>query len=188
MRAPSPLRAAAGFTFVELVVGMAVLATAVLILSSVVGSLAQQRTVNRETALAVAAARNVLETLRSEDFGLVFARYNADPADDPGGAGSAPGARFAVPGLAPTTDAADGLTGEVQFPSVAGPGGVELREDVELRVLGMPRDLSGDHVIDAADHGEGYFILPVQVRVRWQSPNGPRAYAMATQLSPYRKP
>lgn len=177
-----------GFTFVELLVGMTVLAVALLILSSVVSSMAQQRAVNRETSLAVAAARNTLETLRSQDFGLLFALYNADPSDDPGGAGSAPGQRFAIAGLQPMPEAADGLQGEIVFPTVDDPlDGQQLREDVVLRALGMPRDLSGDNVIDALDHGHGYFILPVQIRVRWQSPYGPRTYALATQLCRYVK-
>lgn len=185
---PAPRgRACQGFTFVELLVGMTVLMVAVLILSSVVSSMAQQRAVNRETALAVAAARNTLETLRAQDFGLVFALYNDDPDDDPAGAGSAPGQRFAVAGLQPVPEAADGLQGEIVFPTVDDPGGQQLREDVELRVLGMPRDLSGDNVIDDQDHGHGYFILPLQIRVSWKSPYGPRTYALATQLCHYIK-
>lgn len=178
-----------GFTFVELMIGMTVLMVSLLILSSVVSSMSKQRAVNRETALAVAAARNLLETLRSEDFAQVFALYNSDPADDPGGAGTAPGNRFNVAGLDDAADSADGLDLEVVFPTVVDPvDGLELREDVDMRVLGMPRDLSGDNVVDDEDHGAEYFILPVQVRVRWTSPNGPRQYEMATQLTRYNKP
>ncbi len=181
-------RARLGFTFVELAVAMTILLVSVLILSSVVTSLAQQRAVNRETALAVAAARNRLETLRSEDFAEVFALFNADPGDDPGGAGSAPGRNFAVAGLDLAPDDADGLQGEIVFPTVSDPlQGLMLREDVTMPVLGLPRDLSGDNVVDDQDHAAAYFILPVQIRVRWNGATGPRQYEMATQLCRYVK-
>ncbi len=183
-----PTRSRQGFTFVELMVGMTVLLVALLILSSVVSSMALQRAGNRETALAVAAVRDTLEDLLAEDFAQVFALYNSDPADDPGAAGSAPGQRFAVAGLDAAPDAPNGLQGEIVFPTALDPLlGLQLREDVELRVLGMPRDLSGDNVVDERDHATGYFILPVQVRVRWIGPNGPRQYEMATQLCRFNK-
>lgn len=186
-RAP-PSAGRQGFTFLELTVGMAILLVALLIFSSVVTAMAKQRTSNRETGLAVAAARNMLESLRSEDFAEVYARYNSDPADDPGGAGSAPGHRFAVPGLDASADALDGLQGEVVFPTFEDPvAGLQLREDVDLPELGMPRDLSGDNVVDEQDHSGGYFILPVLVRVRWRSPTGIRQYEMSTQLCTYVK-
>ena len=176
-----------GFTFVELMIGMAVLLVALLIFSSSVSGVAKQRTVNRETNLAVSAARNRLETLRSEDFAQVYALYNADPADDPGGAGTAPGNRFTVEGLDDAPDAG-GFDGEVLFPAVEDPvAGWQLREDVDLPELGLPRDLSGDSVVDDQDHADAYFILPVQIRVRWQSPNGIRQYEMTTQLCPFNR-
>lgn len=176
-----------GFTFVELTIGMAVLLVALLIFSSSVSGVAKQRTVNRETNLAVAAARNLLETLRSEDFGQVYALYNADPADDPLGAGTAPGSRFVVEGLDDTPDGG-GFDGEIVFPSLEDPvAGWQLREDLDLPVLGLPRDLSGDSVVDDQDHAGAYFILPVQIRVRWRSPIGTREYEMTTQLCRYTK-
>ena len=177
-----------GFTFVELAVVMTILLSALLIFSSTVTGVAKQRSVNRETGLAVTAARNLLETLRSEDFAFVFARYNSDPADDPDGPGTAPGSRFAVAGLDETPDSPDGLEGEVIFPTALDPAGqLQLREDVELRVLGMPRDLSGDGRIDDADHGDSYFILPVQVRLRWKGTTGVRQYELSSQLCPFVK-
>ena len=178
-------RGRGGFTFVELTIGMVVLLVALLIFSSSVSGVAKQRTVNRETNLAVAAARNQLETLRAQDFAQVYALYNADPSDDPGGAGTAPGNRFVVEGLDDLPDVG-GFDGEVIFPEVQDPVlGWQLREDVELPKLGMPRDLSGDSVADDQDHGGAYFILPVQIRVRWRSPIGTRQYEMTTQLCPF---
>jgi prepilin-type N-terminal cleavage/methylation domain-containing protein len=184
---PRPPLARQGFTFVELVIGMAVLLVALLIFSSAVSGVAKQRTVNRETNLAVAAARNMLETLRSEDFAVVYALYNADPADDPGGAGTAPGNRFVVAGLDDTADGG-GFDGEILFPSFEDVAlGWQLREDLVRPELGLPRDLSGDSVVDDQDHSGSYFILPVQVRLRWQSPIGVRQYQMTTQLCRYNK-
>jgi prepilin-type N-terminal cleavage/methylation domain-containing protein len=185
---PSPARDRAGFTFVELAVVMTILLSALLIFSSTVSGVAKQRSVNRETGLAVSAARNLLETLRSEDFGEVFALYNADPADDPGGPGSAPGHRFAVAGLDEAPDSLDGLEGEVVFPTAWSAGGaLELREDLEIRALGLPRDLSGDGKVDDQDHSAGYFILPVQVRLRWKGATGVRQFELASQLCRYVK-
>lgn len=178
----------AGFTFLELAVVMTILLSALLIFSSTLSGMAKQRSTNRETALAVAAARNLLETLRAEDFARVYAAYNADPADDPDGAGSAPGNRFAVAGLDEAPDSPDGLEGEVIFPTAFDPDkGLELREDVELQALGMPRDLSGDGRIDDQNHAASHFILPVQVRLRWKGSTGIRQYEVATQLCPYVK-
>lgn len=182
-------RTRAGFTFVELSVVLVILLVALLIFSSTVSGMAKQRTVNRESALAVSAARNMLESLRSQDFEQVFALYNTDPADDPGGAGSAPGARFAVEGLKEAADSPDELEAEVLFPVVDDPDtGLALREDVDDRGLGMPRDLSGDNRVDDQDHGDGYFVLPVRVRVRWNSPNGVRQYELCSQLCRFERP
>lgn len=181
-----PAHGRQGFTFLELVVGMSVLLVALLIFSSSVSGVAKQRTVNRETNLAVAAARNLLETLRSQEFAEVYALYNADPDDDPGGAGTAPGNRFVVDGLDDLPDAG-GFDGEIVFPSVDAGGVWQLREDMELPELGMPRDLSGDSIVDDQDHAGSYFILPVLIRVRWRSPIGTRQYEMTTQLCQYNK-
>jgi len=186
-RTPRP-RSRAGFTFLELAVVMTILLSALLIFSSTISGVAKQRSVNRETGLAVAAARNLLETLRSEDFTQVFALYNADPSDDPNGAGTAPGNRFAVAGLDEAPDSPDGLEGEVIFPTAVHPvNGLELREDVENRALSMPRDLSGDGVVDDQDHSGAYFILPVQVRLRWKGATGVRQFELSSQLCRYVK-
>jgi prepilin-type N-terminal cleavage/methylation domain-containing protein len=188
MHRPHALRARAGFTFLELAVVMTILLSALLIFSSTISGMAKQRSVNRETGLAVAAARNMLETLRSEDFSRVYATYNSDPSDDPDGPGTAPGSRFAVAGLDEAPDSPDGLEGEVIFPTAFDAmGKLQLREDIELRALGLPRDLSGDNKVDDQDHANGYFILPVQVRLRWKGATGVRQYELSSQLCPYVK-
>jgi len=187
-RSPSRPRARGGFTFVELSIVLVILLSALLVFSSTVSGMAKQRTSNRETHLAVEAARNRMETLRATAFDSVYALHNRNPKDDPGGEGTAPGARFDVPGLDSLPEAVDGFEGEVVFPEFDDPlAGPQLREDVTLATLGLPRDLSGDNKVDDQDHSGSYLLLPVEVRVRWRSPNGPREYTLRSQLCRYVK-
>jgi len=181
-------RPTGGFTFVELAIVLVILLSALFVFASTVSGMAKQRTSSRETHLAVEAARNRMETLRATAFDAVYALYNRNPADDPDGAGSAPGARFDVPGLDPRVEALDGLEGEVVFPEFEDPtDGWQLREDLTLAALGLPRDLSGDQRVDDEDHSGSYLLLPVQVRIRWKSPAGPREYTLSSQLCRYVK-
>jgi hypothetical protein len=62
-------------------------------------------------------------------------------------------------------------------------GGVEwLREDVVDAALGMPRDLSGDGVVDGLNHAGDYSILPVRVRVEWSGARGDETFELETIL------
>jgi len=138
-------------------------------------------TTSHEATLGREAARRMLEDLRSQAFAEVFVRFNDDPQDDPGGVGTAPGKNFAVDGLTAWSGDPDGLAGEILFPvNVATPG--VLREDVNLPRLGMPRDLTGEGVIDAADHSGDYLLLPVVVRVEWRSAAGRGRVELRTML------
>ena len=71
---------------------------------------------NNEKGVATQAAREVIEQLRSVEFREAFARFNANPADDPPGPGRAPGSRFEVAGLDPLPQDADRLVGAILFP------------------------------------------------------------------------
>lgn len=164
---------------VEVMVVFVVLTVAMAMFTSTMASTARQRMTKRESAIAAEAGRRMLEVMRAGIHAQTFARYNESPADDPGGAGTAPGKDFAVTGLAPADDDPDGFVGEIVFSS---PGPV-LREDVELLDLGMPRDLDADGEIDAEDHSGDYEVLPVMVRLRWQSGSGPRELEMFTLLA-----
>jgi len=131
-----------------------------------------------------------MEGLQAEDLSQVFARYNSYPGDDPGGVGTAPGSGFAVKGLTPRASDTDGMVGSVVFPgSVAAfvlPGALsthQLREDTIDPLLGMPRDLNNDGVIDALDHADDYRILPVRVRLDWRGPGGGSAFEVRTILA-----
>ena len=130
-----------------------------------------------QRALATQQARSVLEEIEEASFDQAFALYNASAADDPGP--NAPGAGFAVSGLTPLANDADGLAGSIVFPV----SGTQLRENLTLRTLGMPHDLNGDGAIDALNHAGDYRLLPVLVRVAWRGPNGPMQVELRTILS-----
>ena len=244
---------ATGATLVEMMVVMTIMIAAASIFSQMVIATAQLREVQRENAIAVEAARVLMEEMRNEDFRDIFYLYNQDPGDDPGGAGTGFGHRFAVNGLDPLPTSADGLHMEVILPALesavvsqlagtdwgsreavligggaigigglgggggggAGGGAIglvgggggggggalgggggavapepdppwELREDYQDALWGMPRDLTGDSIIDAEDHAENYILLPVRVRIEWQGRVGPRTYEVLTMLADFK--
>lgn len=173
----------AGFSLLEIAVATVLLMIAIGGLSGVLVASVRLNQTNRETALALSAARQAVETLQAEPFREVFARYNTDPGDDPAGAGTAPGPGFAVVGLTAQLDDLDGWVGEYEFPVAPGIGtSVELREDFVDANLGMPRDLNGDGVVDALNHAGDYRLLPVRVRLRWRGVNGEREFTVETFL------
>ena len=84
---------------------------------------------------------------------------------------SAPGGSFDVQGLRPLLDDPDGAVGAIVFPTMVEAGDLQLREDVALPELGMPRDLNGDGV-DALDHSDDYLVLPVSLEIEWLGSGG----------------
>ena len=164
---------------VELAVSITVLAFALCAAASTVITTGALNQKNHETEVARRAAENMLEVLRNTDFARVFPSYNSVPGDDPNGAGTAPGNRFAVTGLTPLPGAPGGVAGTILFAS-PGPG---LFENVNDATLGMPRDLNSDGLIDAANHIGDNRVLPVRIQIRWQSKNGPRTVELSTLLS-----
>lgn len=172
---------------------MLIMLVALSIFSGTVLSTTRQRAIARETALAAQAVRSVFESMRNEGFTEVLRLYDPDPTNDPGGAGTAPGAEFAVPGLdavpAGNAGAPGNLPGRVIFPLID--SGTpedprwELREDFASDRLGMPRDLDGDGAVDPLDHSADTLILPVLVRVEWMSNGRPRVLEQYTMLVGY---
>ncbi len=179
-------RSRAGVTLLESVIALGVMTVAVSLFSSMVLSTSRQRVLNHEFPTASEGVRVVLERMRNEDFDQVYALYNSDPLDDPGGAGSAPGNRFAIAGLVALEEAPDGLVGGIQFPTLVAGGLLELREDSVSPDIGMPRDLNGDSIVDDEDHADDYTILPIIVRLRWQGRHGARELRMPSVLSEFR--
>ena len=112
-----PARSRRGTTMIELMIVMAVVVIAAGIFSRMVIATSKLRQINRENALAADAARVVVEQMRNERFSELFALYNPDPDDDPGGIGTGPGNLFAVERLELLSDSATGFQGEVILPS-----------------------------------------------------------------------
>ena len=166
----------------ELMVAMSVLLIALLAGSRTLGSSMVLTEVNRETALATDAAREVVEILEGvEEFDTIFRMYNSHLDDDFGLLLPAPGKDFAVEGLQPAADDPDGFVGEILFP--VNEDGSELLEDTADDDLWMPRDLDGDGDIDLLDHAENYRLLPVLLRLRWEGTSGERSMEVRTLIA-----
>jgi type II secretory pathway pseudopilin PulG len=165
-------------SLVEVMVSLSICMIAMAMFSSAIISTSRLGADQRMTSLAANAARSALEVLRTVTPSERFARFNADPADDPGGAGSAPGPFFAVDGLQPVAGDPDGRVGEYVFATSDG----KMREDMLDDHLGLPRDLNGDTLIDELDHANDYKILPVAVRIRWAGVTGPRSVTLYTMM------
>ena len=170
-----------GFTLIEVLVSFTVFVVTVLAFVKVIAGSMAATTHTHQATLAHEGARRMIETLQDEDFGDVFARYNGTALDDPGGVGNGPGPDFPIEGLQAQQTDPDGLPGEVLFP-VAGLAPGVLREDLVNVRFGTPRDLSGDGVVDGADHSGDYGLLPVVVRVDYEGPSGPGRVELRTFL------
>ncbi len=166
-------------TMVEVMISVVILTLCCGMLTSTLTSTNVYKQTNRERMIAVEAARGVLEDMHNWNFGAVFATYNQDPADDPGGAGTAPGKHFSVPGLDPVDGDPDGFVGEIFMPADSAP----LLENTVYESLGMPRDLNGDIAIDALDHSADHLILPVRIVLEWKGRGGNRKFELCTLLS-----
>lgn len=176
---------ASGFTLIELMVGLAVFVLGVLGFTRTMVAMERAQLAARESARATQAARTILERIQAEAFPEAFRRYNGSGADDPGGVNTAPGKNFAVEGLSARQGDADGMPGEVIFPSPDGQPLVLSEGFVDAR-WGMPRDLNGDGVINAgANYATQYNLLPVRVRVEWISAAGPCQVQIETLLGNY---
>ena len=160
-----------------------------MIASTLIAS-SHQRNVNRERAIASNAASILFERMRNEDLLEVVKLYNAEPFDDPGGPGTAPGQVFNIQGLVSVDAAANMPIAQILLPVVNTGGPIaavwEVREDLDLPELGMPRDLNGDAVIDSLDHTDDYRVLPVAVIARWRSRLGQREFRMHTLLADWK--
>lgn len=152
-------------TLLDVTIAATVLAIAITALMGLIFSSVRLGRVNRENVLAMQAARRAIEEMNTVDFANVFTTYRDNPD-------------FAVTGLAAQVGDPDGMAGQFQFPTV----GTALREDVADAGLGMPRDLDGDGLVDAANHADNYRILPVRVRISWRGVSGDRTIDLTTVL------
>jgi type II secretory pathway pseudopilin PulG len=177
---PPTRRRERGLTILETTVSLGVLVVAAVgVTRSVVGSMSMTRS-NREVSVATQAGRRMVEELRQADFAEVFRRYNATGADDPGGPDTAPGHRFAVPGLALLPG--DTFAGEVLFPTPVGQPH-RLTESAGAPFTLLAPDMNVNGVPGEADVTADHVLLPVVVRVRWRSLSGDREVSFRTVLS-----
>lgn len=160
-------RTARGFTLIELLISFSALLVVLLGFSRMLLSSHMASNTTHEATLAKEAARSMLERLQATPLAEIYARYNANPADDPGG-GSSPGAGFAVHGLTAPVDDADGLPGCILFPES---GGVLSELCIQPR-YGWPMDMDGDGNVSTGNVSATYRLLPVVVRVEWRGSGG----------------
>jgi type II secretory pathway pseudopilin PulG len=172
-------RRRSGLTLLELAMSIAVMVVGVSALASTVVTGSALNQVSHETEIARKAIETKIDAMRNTPFAQVFATYDGVGGDDPAGPNTAPGRTFAVAGLTPLAGAPGGVAGLITFPST----GPQLFENAVDTVVGMPRDLNLDGVVDAVDHAGDYMILPVRVRVQWMGAAGPRTIELQTQLS-----
>ena len=173
-------------TLIEVLVAFGMLSLALLGFVKVIVFSTAATDAQHETTTAKEAARQAIETLRAESFSDVFALYNDDPEDDPGGTGTAPGSALDIEGLTAPAGAPNGAVGRVLFPTVDDPvDGLQLREDVVDNSLGMPRDLDGDGQVDDVDHAGDYLLLPVKIRLQWMGKAGLSTLEIKTLLADY---
>ena len=182
---PQTARSTSGITMIELIISILILTVAAYMLSSTITASLSHTVAKREQAVAVEAAMNKMEEMRAEEFIDLFRIYNANPNDDPLGAGTAVGEEFDVVGLDAIVAEGGAVlpVGRVIIPQM----GNELREDQVDPDLGLPRDLNGDFLVDGLDHSEDYLVLPVIVRIEWSGRLGPRSFEMSTMFVDLRK-
>jgi prepilin-type N-terminal cleavage/methylation domain-containing protein len=179
----------AGFTLVEVMIALVIIVLALQGFSQSIVSSMVAADADADVRRATEGGRQAMEQVKGANFEDIFALYNDDPSDDgdvddPAN-NPALGSNFDIPGLSPVDGDPDGSVGKITLPIVldGATGEAHLREDVKYTALGLPRDLDGDGIIDAADHGDYYLILPVIVRVEWQGASGPSYVEFKTLLS-----
>lgn len=179
IRRPAPRRAARGTTLIEVAIAASVMVIGLLGFMQVIAMSVGSSTANRQADLATQAAREVIEQIQAANFATLHTTYGVLPG------GPAPGNAFDVPGLDPDPADPDGRVGEIRMPVLTVGGAVQVREDLQLPELGMPRDLNGDGAQDALDHSVDKRVLPVLVRLRWRGATGISRMEFRTLVAPY---
>jgi len=177
---PGAPRSARGFTLIELMVSFSALLIVLLGFSRMLLSSRMASSTTHEATLAKEAARSMIEVLQAARFDQIYVSYNSDPADDPGAAGSGPGAAFDVRGLEAPPGDADGRPGQILFPELNS----ELSENLNFPQYGWTDlDLNGDGDHDDANVSGDYRFLPVLVRVAWNGAGGPGSVEFKTLIA-----
>ncbi len=172
------LRPRSGFALIDVCVALLVLAVAVGALVGTMFSALRLDQVNESRAAANQALRTVLEDMKAQEFSTVYAAFNTSSADDPNPDYDYKTA-LDLKGKLPAGACGSAPVAQVVFPEDELGA---LREDTVDPSLGLPRDLNGDDVIDGNDHSADYKLLPVTVKLEWESPSGPQKIQVATVI------
>lgn len=182
MNTRANLRREAGMTLIEIIIGLGVAVIALLGIMSALVSASRMDEATSEQVRALNACRSTIETMKQTTFSEIWRRYNSNAADDPGGAGTAPGQNFAVTGLRAQNGDADGMPGQIFFPEAGG----NLSETALDSRMGMAvaKDLNGNGNATDTNVNTTYMLLPVRVVVDWAGARGPYHMEMTTWLAP----
>ncbi len=169
----------AGFTLIEVMIAAVIMAGAVLGLASLIPTITLQTEVARESNVAMATANQMAESIRqyADDAWLyVWRAYNADPADDPNGNGTAPGNAFPVTGLY-------GQYGGAQVGTIT----FHIDETADEPRVGLPgKDLDGDGLFTSTDVSANYALLPFTISIDWKGRTGMMRHAeVSSQVVDY---
>lgn len=170
-------RREAGFSLIETMIVLGTITLTILGVITAHLTCARLGQTNHETQAAAQRCRSMMEEIASTDVSEVPALYDHVTSNDPAGPGTAPGNSFFTSALSSNNS---GSRGQIELP-VNNAG--QVREDLDMPALGMPRDLNGDGVIDSANHSADFHILPVIVRLRWGGISGNREMRLMTILA-----
>jgi prepilin-type N-terminal cleavage/methylation domain-containing protein len=168
-----------GLTLLEMLMALALFSGIAMGMLVCFSRAATSDEVSSENMKARAAAARVMESIRDyaiDSFGTTYAYFNADPADDPGGYGTAPGNTVTLtsaemPGFSTTV--------RIEFPDSDG----QLYENITDAAWAMPRDLNGDDAVGAGAVTTTYKLLPVRVVVSWHGIRGAKTYSLVTLIT-----
>ena len=160
-------RSERGISILEIMIALVILAVAILMLMSLMLSSNRLQQNGREKSLAYNFARQKIEELRSYPVGEIYARFNSDAADNL--SKTDPGATFTVPGLNPPDT---GNQGEIFFPEEGGAISETLKDAAMSKTLGMPKDLNRNGTNTDTLASAAVKILPVLIRIRWETQGG----------------
>ncbi len=167
----------AGFSLIETMIVLGTITLTILGVITAHLTCARLGQTNHETQAAAQRVRSIMEEVSSTDVSEVPAIFDAVAGNDPGGSGTAPGSTFATSALSADST---GARGTIELP-VNNAG--QVREDLVMPQLGMPRDLNGDGAIDSLNHAADFHVLPVIVRLRWSGISGNREMRIMTILA-----
>jgi type II secretory pathway pseudopilin PulG len=157
-----------GWTMVELVIAMALLTIGVVSFIVALTYSLRLAAAGHQKDIAMNAARQVIEQMRTYTISNAFATYNSNPD-------------FNVEGLNILPGDTDGKAGKVIFPADSG----NLVESQTSELMGMDNDLDLDGNggnSDTVNPGNA-IMLPVVVRIEWQGIAGDWVIEMKTLLT-----